>query len=152
VPVDRPFDTDGRCLAERDIDAEVACQRRLDDLLLHLAVQRDGCLLPSLVAAEVDQRVLLGELDERNVQRTPVGGTVRDDHRLQCRWGKLCPLRGRRARLPDRVADLDVAESPQLPDLPCGDRRTPDSRAAVEHTDRSDLLLDSAHVQPVSRA
>ena len=39
---DRPLDADRRRLAEGDVDAEVVRQRRLDDLLLHLAVERDG--------------------------------------------------------------------------------------------------------------
>ena len=46
----------------------------LDDLLLHLAVERDEDLLPHVVLTEVDQRVLLGELGERDVERAFVGG------------------------------------------------------------------------------
>ena len=52
---DRPLDADHRRLVEVDIDAEVVCERRLDHLLLHLAVERDGDLLPQLVLAQVDQ-------------------------------------------------------------------------------------------------
>ena len=56
-----------------DLDAEVVRQRRLDDLLLHLAVERDGDLLADVVLAQVDQRVLLGQLGERGVQRAALG-------------------------------------------------------------------------------
>ena len=79
---DRPFDVDGRRLVERDLDTEVVRQRRLDDLLLHLAVERDGDLLPETVLPQVDQRVLLGELGERGVQRGSVGGPADGDDRL----------------------------------------------------------------------
>ena len=72
---DRPFDADRRRLAERDVEAEVVRQRRLDDLLLHLAVERDEDLLADVVLPDVDQRVLLGELGERDVERTFVVGS-----------------------------------------------------------------------------
>ena len=68
---DRALDADRGRLAERDVDAVVVGERRLDDLLLHLAVERDAssCVV---VLAQVDQRVLLGELGERDVQRAAV--------------------------------------------------------------------------------
>ena len=59
------------------VDAELVGQGRLDDLLLHLAVERDGDLLADVVLAEVDQRVLLGELVEGDVQRAPVVAVAR---------------------------------------------------------------------------
>ena len=65
----RPLDADRRRLAEGDVEAEVARQRRLDHLLLDLAVERDGELLAVVVLADVDQRVLLGELRERDAER-----------------------------------------------------------------------------------
>ena len=80
---DRPFDADRRALAEGDIDAEVGGQGRLDDLLLHLAVQRHGDLLAPFVLPQVDQRVLLGELVERDAQGPPVREPVRHHHGLQ---------------------------------------------------------------------
>ena len=58
-----------------DLEAEVACQRRLDDLLLDLAVERDGDLLADVVLPDVDQRVLLGELGERDAERALVVGS-----------------------------------------------------------------------------
>ena len=45
-----------------DLDAEVVGEGGLDDLLLHLAVERHGDLLAQFVLPQVDQRVLLGEL------------------------------------------------------------------------------------------
>ena len=63
---DRPLDVDRRRLAERDLDAELVCERRLDDLLLDVAVERDGDLAARVVLPDVDQRILLGELRERD--------------------------------------------------------------------------------------
>ena len=60
-----------------DLDAEVAGERVADDLLLHLAVERDERLLTNVVLPEVDQRVLLGELLERDVERALVGRVTR---------------------------------------------------------------------------
>ena len=60
------LDVDRRRFAERDVEAEVGRERRLDDLLLHLAVERDIDLLAAVVLADVDQRVLLGKLRERD--------------------------------------------------------------------------------------
>src|SRR6266487_5298800 len=48
---------------------------------------------------------------------------------------------GGRLRCADRVTDLDVAETPELADLPRGDRRPLDSGASVEHADGGDLPL-----------
>ena len=69
---DRPLDADRRRLAEGRRRCRSRRQRRLDDLLLHLAVERDGELLADVVLPQVDQRVLLGELGERDVQRALV--------------------------------------------------------------------------------
>ena len=63
-----PLDVDRRRLAECDLQAELVCQRRLDDLLLDLAVERDRELLTRVVLPDVDQRVLLGELRERDAE------------------------------------------------------------------------------------
>jgi hypothetical protein len=48
---DRPLDADRRGLAELDLEAEVGEERRLDHLLLHLPVDGDVELMPSLVLA-----------------------------------------------------------------------------------------------------
>ena len=69
----RALDADRRRLAERDGDAELLGERRLDDLLLDLAVERDAPARRCVVVPDADQRVLLGELVERDVQRAPVG-------------------------------------------------------------------------------
>jgi hypothetical protein len=89
---------------------------RLDHLLLHLAVERDGQLLRGVVLTHVDQRVLLGELRQRDAQRQPVPGATGSDDRLQRRRGEVVPscVRSRRT---DRVADPDLAQPPELPDL-----------------------------------
>ena len=136
-----------------DVDAEVGRQRRLDDLLLHLAVERDEHLLPDVVLPQVDQRVLLGELGERDVQRASVGGACGNDDRLQRRRREVMAARAVVRDCADRVADLDIAETPELADLTCGDRRAPDGRAAVEHADRGDLaLVVPAELQPIPHA
>ena len=70
------FDADRRRFAELDLDAVVVRERRLDDFLLHFAVERDEDLLPDIVLPQVDQRVLLGELIERDAQRALVGGAA----------------------------------------------------------------------------
>ena len=61
----------GRRLAEVGRDAVVALERRLDDLLLDLAVERHGDLVAMVVLADVDERVLLGELGERGAEASP---------------------------------------------------------------------------------
>ena len=133
----RPLDADRRALAERDRDAEVARERRLDHLLLHLAVERDGELA---VLAHADQRVLLGELRERDAQRAAVGGAARDDDRLERRRGEVTG-RGDRRTAADRVADPHVGEPAEHPDPPRHERVAPHRRALLEHVDRGDLAL-----------
>jgi hypothetical protein len=81
--------------------------------------------MPDIVQPQVDQRVLLGELGERNVERTSVGGAAGNDDRFQCRRREIVAIRGR-SRYADRVADLDISETPELSDLPRGDRRALD--------------------------
>ena len=141
---DRPLDADRRRLAELDVDAEVVRQRRLDDLLLHLAVQRDEDLLPDIVLPQVDQRVLLGELGERGVQRALVGGAAGNDDRLQRRRGEVVALR-RSLRAAPIVSPIWMSPRPQsLPICPAADRRTLDGRAALEDADRGDLAPRSS--------
>ena len=74
-PTPKTFDVDRRRLVELDVDAVVIGERRLDDLLLHLAVE-DGELVPLVVLPDLDQRVLLGELRERDWSLAPSSGSV----------------------------------------------------------------------------
>src|SRR5207302_8732201 len=111
---DGPLDADRRRLAEVHFEAVVARERRLDDLLLHLAVERDGELTASVVLPETDERVLLRELRERDAEGAAVGGPRRDDDGLQGRRGEV--VLGARSQLADRVADLDLGQAPEHPD------------------------------------
>ena len=86
---DEPLGADRRRLAELDVDAEVGRQRLLDHLLLHLAVEREEQLLPDVVLPQVDQRVLLGQLGESDVERALLSGLLRHDRRLQRRRGEV---------------------------------------------------------------
>ena len=85
----RPFDVDRPRFAERDFETELVRQRRLDDFLLNLTVERDRELLPGVVLPDVDQRVLLGELHERDAERCALIGLVGNDDRLQGRRGEV---------------------------------------------------------------
>src|ERR671920_106017 len=101
------------------------------DLFLHLTVERDVQFLAYVVLPQVDQRVLLGELGERHVQRALVGGAARNDGRFQRRRGEIVAIMG----LPlfaDCVPDPNFPETPDLSDLPRGERRALYGRAALE--------------------
>jgi hypothetical protein len=63
-----PLDADRRRLAEAHGDPVLVGERRLDDLLLHLAVQAERELVAQRVLAQADERVLLDELSERDVE------------------------------------------------------------------------------------
>src|SRR5919107_1909417 len=144
-----PFDADHCRFSELDVDVVVVSQRRPNDLFLHLTVERDEYLLPTVVLPHVDQGVLLGELGERDVQRAFVGGAAGNDDRFQRRRGEIVALRGR-PRFADRVPDPNFPETPEPADPSRGDRRALDGRAAVEDADPSDfLLLITAELQPV---
>jgi hypothetical protein len=54
-----------------------------------VAVERDGDLAARVVLANVDQRVLLGELRECHAQALPLGGIGGNDDRLERRWREL---------------------------------------------------------------
>src|SRR4030095_13785 len=125
---DGPFDADGGGLAEANLQAEVVGQRRADDLLLDFAVELHRELLAQVVLAQVDQRVLLGQLGEGRVQGALVAGSGGDDHGLQGRWGEMMlgPGGPWEAEL---VADPDLVESPELADLAGGDRGAGHGRA-----------------------
>src|SRR5215472_13870871 len=139
---DEPFDADRRRLAKADRETEVTGQRRLDDLLLDLAVQRDGDLLADIVLPDVDQRVLLGKLGKRDTERTGLAGVAGHDDRLQGRRRELvlavAPWRA------DGVIDLDLRQAPQLRDLPGRHAVPPDGPAIGEDADRGHLPLAAA--------
>src|SRR5204863_6499248 len=104
----RPLDADRRGLAEFHVDAEVVRQGLLDDLFLHLSVERHEQLLLNVVLAEVDQGVLLGELRERSMEQTLVGGVARNDDGFERRRGEGGTPR-RRGRAADRIAEPNIA-------------------------------------------
>ncbi len=63
-----------------------------------------------LVLADVDQRVLLGELGESSPERALLLRPAREDHRLERRAREARRRPVARRRLADRVADPDGAE------------------------------------------
>ena len=141
-----------RRLAERDLDAEVVRERRLDHLLLHLAVERDGQLLPEVVLAHVDQRVLLGEL--RRARRAARAcrrrgrGTTTVSSVGGAKWCSGACTCGSA----DHVADPHVAEAPELPDPAGVERRHAARPAAVEDADRGHLPLVADRRSAAGRA
>ncbi len=156
-----PFDADGGGLAEGDLQAEVVQERGLDDLLLHLAVERDRHLLAQVVLAQADQRVLLGEPAQREVQRGPVGGATgrhdglqRGRREVPCGGSPGAGARVRRVlvlRAGQPVADADVGQAPEAGDPAGGHVLAAHGRAAVEDADRSDPALTSVvEVEPVA--
>ena len=132
----RPLDADRRRLAELDVEAEVVGERRLDHLLLHLAVQRDGELAALVVLPYADQRVLLGELGERDAQPVSVGGVGGDDDGLERRRGEVMLDAG--SLLADPVADARL-QPPQPRDLASAHLGPLHGIAAVEDADRGHL-------------
>ncbi len=137
---DRPFDADRPGLEEGDVEAVVAGERRLEHLLLHVAVDRDrqlGAALP-----EPDQRVLLGELLEREPKPVPRIRVDRLDHCLQRRRRELLPRD--RVRAADAVADLDVVQPPHLRDLARGCGLTAHRPAVVEDLELGHLGVADA--------
>ncbi len=135
----RPLHAQRRGLAEGHVEPELVGEGGLDDLLLHLAVQRHGGLPPYLVVAQADQRVLLGEPGEGQVEGPAVRSRPRDDHGLQGRRREELPVR--LAEFTEGVADPDVGEAPHLGD-PAGGHGVPaDVGAVVEDADRGDPAL-----------
>ena len=113
----RPLDADGRGLAEVDLELVVGRERRLDDLLLDLAVEGDRDLLAHVVLAKVDERVLLGKLGERDVECAPVARAPRHDYRFERRRSEVVAL-GRGAA-PAEVSPIWTSASPHsLPICP----------------------------------
>ncbi len=90
-------------LRQRHVDAEVAGQRGLDNLLLHLPVERHGHLVTGL--PDVDQRVLLGERPEEPRDRPPTDFSWRPIIENMGRQDAADRLRGRiGAAIFERVA------------------------------------------------
>ena len=135
---DRALDVDRRRLAESDVEAVVVCERGLDDLFLDLAVERDGQLLARIVLPNVDQRVLLGELRERDAKLLPRRRV------LAARRPTPASAAGTHAGIarpasPIAVADLNLGEAPDLRDLAGRDRRALSVGSVVEDLDRRHL-------------
>src|SRR5215211_6855850 len=137
---DGPLDANRRRFTELDLEVVIVRQRRSDDLFLHLTVERDVQFLAYVVLSQVDQRVLLGELGERDVQRALVGGATGSDDRFQGWRGEMVALRGR-PRFADRVPDPNFPETPEPADSSRGDRRALDGRATLEYAYSGDLPL-----------
>ncbi len=146
----RPLDADDGRGAEVHVEPELLGERRADDLFLDLAVQGERELRASLVVAQADERVGLGELGERQMQGALVAGAGGDDDGLQRgRREVLGP--GRRLEA-DRVADPRV-QAPQLRDPARLDRRPAAVGALVEDADGGRLaLLAVAEGQAVADA
>ena len=139
---DRSLDADRGGLAELGVEPELRGQRRLDDLLLHLAVERQAQLLPRLVLVQADQRVLVGELGERVVQRAAV--LRPGDHDRFERGRSEVVLAAEPTRLADRIADPDRTETPDLGDLAGDGLGSAGGRAPVEDLDGGDGVLADA--------
>jgi hypothetical protein len=135
----RPFDADGRGLPERHGQAVLLGQGGLDDLLLHLAVERHEHFFAYVVLAQVDQRVLLGQLGQGRVQGAPLAGPCRNDDGLQARRGEVG--RAGHPRLADRVADPHAGQAPHLGDPARGHVRPAIQAPVVEDRDRRDLVV-----------
>src|SRR5215211_1259381 len=137
---DGPLDANRRRFTELDLEVVIVRQRRSDDLFLHLTVERDVQFLAYVVLSQVDQRVLLGELGERDMQRALVGGAAGNDDRFESRRGELVAFRGR-PRFTDRVPDPNIPETPEPTDPSRAARRALNGRAALEYAHSGDLPL-----------
>ena len=105
-----------------------------------------------IVLADVDERVLFGELRERDAEPRTVVGIARHDHRLECRRRELV-MRFLGPELADAVADPDLVEAPELRDCARGDRRALHGGPSLEHRDGRHLVLKAgAETQPIARA
>src|SRR6185437_11091025 len=136
----RPLDIDHPRLAERDGEAEVVGKGGLDDFLLHFAVERYEDLLPLVVLAHVDQRVLLGYLAERDSQPVLLATDARHYDRLKRRRRELGASVSA-VRPSDLVADPRPRQAPELPDLASAHRLALDRRSALEHGDVRHLAV-----------
>ena len=116
----RSMQTVGR-LAEVRRDAVVALEGRLDDLLLDLAVERDRDLVAGVVLADVDERVLLGELGEGRAERALLLGSLGEDDGFERRARERAVASSPGRRVADRVTDADRAEPRRIRHLACRD-------------------------------
>ena len=99
--------------------------------------------MAGVVLADVDERVLFGELGEGGAEAAGLVGTAGEDDRLEGRQGEV--VFGRvRGEVADRVADADRAEAPDPGHL-AGRHERPARRAGRrEDADGSGLRLVSA--------
>src|SRR5262249_34240298 len=124
--------------AEVDLQVVVVGEGCLDDLLLDLAVQRNEHLLSRVVLAEVDERILLGELYQCTMEGSAIGAAQRADGRFEG-WRREEVESGGCGRRAHGIADLHVGQAVELANLSRVDRWTLGSGASVEDTDRGDL-------------
>jgi hypothetical protein len=90
-------------------------------------------LLPDLIETQTDERVLLGELGERGMQRAAVLRVWHDDGLERGR--REVALVAASASFPDRVADPDPTQPPDLGDFAADGTGSADCRTALEHLD-----------------
>ena len=110
-------------------------QRRGDHLLLDLAVERQRELAAALVVPDADQRVLLGELVERDAERAAVGRVLRAHDGLERRRGEVVPRPALGRARADGVADARVREAAHARDLPRAHAAARRRRAVREDLD-----------------
>ena len=126
-----------------------ARERLLDDLLLHLAVQRHERLVALAVLAQADHRILLGELHERRVHRCRLTDVVRDHRDLEHRRRE--DLRRPAGRRTDGVAGAYRAKAGELGDLTRAHHRPIDCGTVLEHLQPSDRRVAAVlEVEPFS--
>ena len=149
----RPLDAhDGR-LAEIGNDAVLALERRLDDLLLDLAVQRDPDLRAMVVLPNIDQRVLLSKLPEGRSKRTRLLGQPREDDRFERRTRKASDRLLPRRWVTERIADADRTETTDHRHLSGHDRIASGGMCRGEDPDRGRFrLLAPTDPDPLARA
>ena len=148
----RSLDADGRRLAEVRHDAVLALERGLDDFLLDLAVQRDRDLMPGVVLADVDERVLLRKLRERRAERTLLLWRASEHHGFERRSREARSHGLARWRFADRVAHPDRSEPSEGRHLACRDGVASWGARRREDPDRRWLcLVPAADSNPLSR-
>ena len=140
---DRPFDADRRGFPEGRPYSVVRGQGGVDDLFLHLAVEREVDFLPPVVLADVDERVLFGQVGQRRVQPRLVARIAGHDSGLQRRRREVVLVHAA-GRPPDAVADLDPSQAGQRGDLAGRHLIAALGRAVGEHLDRRHLASGAA--------
>ena len=137
-----PLDAERGRVAEGDRNAVVRLEGRGDHLLLHLPVERQRELLALVVLPDVDERVLLGQLRQRQVERRLVPLLHRPNGGLERRRREIAPAG--RARNPEGIADPHVAQAPDLRDLSRSDGLPLNDRRALESGQRRHLLVSES--------